>query len=94
LALLAVQGWRRVLEERRLGGRNPRVLRFLVTAGVVVLVFGAVPATTWLLIETRLGARAVAELDRPDADALDYLARQPRGGVLTTTERWYLGYRP
>ena len=51
LALLAVQGWRRVLEERRLGGRNPRVLRFLVTAGVVVLVFGAAPATTWLLIK-------------------------------------------
>ena len=86
LALLAVQGWRRVLEERRLGGRNPRVLRFLVTAGVVVLVFGAAPATTWLLIKNRLGGRAVAELDRPDADALDYLARQPRGGVLSTAK--------
>ena len=84
LALLAVQGWRRVLAERRLGGRNPRVLRFLVTAGVVVLVFGVAPATTWLLINKRLGARAVAELDRPDADALDYIARQPRGGVLST----------
>ena len=84
LALLAVQGWRRVLEERRLGGRKPGVLRFLVTAGVVVLVFGAAPATTWLLSKKRLGARAVAELDRPDAEALDYLARQPRGGVLST----------
>jgi hypothetical protein len=86
LALLAVQGWRRVLEDRRLGGRNPRGLRFLVTAGVVVLVFGAVPATTWLLIKRRLAVRAVAELDRPDADALDYLARQPRGGVLSTAK--------
>ncbi len=86
LALLAVQGWRRVLEERRLGGRNPRVLRFLVTAGVVVLVFGAAPATTWLLIKYRLGSRAVAQLDRPEADALDYLARQPRGGVLSTAK--------
>ena len=86
LALLAVQGWRRVLEERRLGGRNTRVLRFLVAAGVVVLVFGAAPATTWLLIKKRLNARAVAELDRPDADALDYLARQPRGGVLSTAK--------
>jgi hypothetical protein len=86
LALLAVQGWRRVLEERRLGGHNPRVLRFLITAGVVVLVFGAVPATTWLLINKRLGDRAVAELDHPDADALDYLARQPRGGVLSTAK--------
>ena len=84
LALLAVQGWRRIIEERRLAGRNPRVLRFLATAGVVVLVFGVAPATTWLLINKRLNARAVAELDRPDADALDYLARQPRGGVLTT----------
>jgi hypothetical protein len=85
LALLAVQGWRRVLEERRMRGRNPRVLRFLVIAGVVVLVFGAAPATTWLLTEKRLGAQTVAELDRPDADALDYLARQPRGGVLSTS---------
>lgn len=84
LALLAVQGWRRVLEERRLGGRNTRVLRFLVTAGVVVLVFGAVPSTTWLLTNKRRNARAVAELDRPDADALDYLVYQPRGGVLST----------
>jgi hypothetical protein len=88
LALLAVQGWRRVLEERRLGGRNPWVLRFLVTAGVVVLVFGAAPATTWLLIKRRLGVRAVAELDRPDADALNYIAHQPRGGVLST---WKVG---
>jgi hypothetical protein len=86
LALLAVQGWRRVLEERRLEGRNPRVLRFLVTASVVVLVFGAAPATTWLLVKKGLGARVVAELDRADADALDYLARQPRGGVLTTSK--------
>ena len=86
LALLAVQGWRRVLEERRQGGRNPRVLRFLVGAGVVVLVFGAAPATTWLLIKRRLDIQAVAELDRPDADALDYLARQPRGGVLSTSK--------
>ena len=86
LALLAVQGWRRVLEKRRLGGRNPRVLRFLVTAGVVVLVFGAAPATTRLLIKYRLAGRAVAQLDRPDADALDYLARQPRGGVLSTAK--------
>ena len=86
LALLAVQGWRRVLEKRSLGGRNPRVLRFLVTAGVLVLVFGAAPATTWLLIKYRLGSRAVAQLDRPDADALDYLARQPRGGVLSTAK--------
>ncbi len=84
LALLAVLGWRRVLEERRLGGHNPRVLRFLITAGVVVLLFGAAPSTTWLLTKKRLNARAVAELDRPDADALDYLARQPRGGVLST----------
>jgi hypothetical protein len=80
LALLAVQGWRRVLEERRLGGRNPRVLRLLVTAGVVVLVFAAAPATTRLLI----GGHGVAQLGRPEADALDYLARQPRGGVLST----------
>lgn len=86
LALLAVQGWRRVLAERRLECRSPRVPRFLVTAGVVVLVFGAAPSTTWLLIEKRLGARAIAELDRPDADALDYLARQPRGGVLSTAK--------
>ena len=86
LSLLAVQGWRRVLEERRLGGRNPRGLRFLVTAGVIVLVFGAAPATTWLLIKRRHVIRAVAELDRPDADALDYLARQPRGGVLSTAK--------
>ena len=86
LALLAVQGWRRVLEERRLRGRNPRVLRFLVTAGIVVLVFGAVPATTWPLITYRRGGQAVAELDRPEADALDYLARQPRGGVLSTAK--------
>jgi hypothetical protein len=86
LALLAVQGWRRVVEERRLGGRDPRVLLFLVTAGVVVLVFGAAPSTTWLLTKKRLNARAVAELDRPDADALDYLARQPRGGVLSTAK--------
>ena len=86
LALLAVQGWRGVLEEHRLGGRNPRVLRFLVTAGVVVLVFGAAPATTWLLVKYRLGSRAVAQLDRSDADALDYLARQPRGGVLSTAK--------
>ncbi len=86
LALLAVQGWRRVLEERRLGGRNPRGVRFLVTAGVVVLVFGAAPATTWLLIKRRLVIRQVAELDRPDADALDYLASQPRGGVLSTAK--------
>ena len=86
LALLAVQGWRRVLEKRRLGGRNPRVLRFLVTAGVVVLVFGAALATTRLLIKYRLAGRAVAQLDRPDADALDYLARQPRGGVLSTAK--------
>jgi hypothetical protein len=85
LALLAVQGWRRVLEERRrLGGRSPRVMRFLVSVGVVVLMFGAAPATKWLLIKRRLDVRAVAELDRPDADALDYLARQPRGGVLST----------
>jgi len=86
LALLAVQGWRRVLEKRRVGGRNPRVPRFLVTAGVVVLVFAAAPATTWQLIKYRLGSRAVAQLDRPDADALDYLARQPRGGVLSTVK--------
>ena len=84
LALLAVQGWRRVLEERRLEGRNPRALRFLVSAGVVVLVFGAAPATTRLLITDRHRAEAVAMLDRPDADALDYLASQPRGGVLST----------
>ena len=80
LALLAVQGWRRVLEERRLGGRNLQVLRLLVAAGLVVLVFGAVPATTRLLSNYRLGA----QLDRPEADALDYLASQPRGGVLST----------
>jgi hypothetical protein len=87
LALLAVQGWRRVLEDRRrLGGHNPWVLRFLITAGVVVLVFGAAPSTMWLLTKRRLSVRAVAELDRPDADALDYLARQPRGGVLSTPE--------
>jgi hypothetical protein len=86
LALLAVQGWRRVLEERRLGGRNPRVPRLLVTAGVVVLVFGAVPATTWFLITYRQGGQAIAQLDRPEADALDYLARQPRGGVLSTAK--------
>ena len=86
LALLAVQGWRRVLEKRSLGGRNPRVLRFLVTAGVLVLVFGAAPATTRLLIKYRLGSRAVAQLDHPEVDALDYLARQPRGGVLSTAE--------
>ena len=84
LALLTVQGWRRVIEERRPGGRNARVSRLLVTAGVAVLVFGAAPATAWLLTTKRLNARAVAELDRPDADALDYLARQPRGGVLST----------
>jgi hypothetical protein len=84
VALLAVQGWRGVLEERRQEGRNPQVLRFLVTAGAVVLVFGAAPATAWLLIKHRLGSRAVAELRRPDAEALDYLARQPRGGVLST----------
>jgi hypothetical protein len=83
LALLAVQGWRRVLEERRLGDRNPRVLQVLVTAGVVVLVFGAAAATTRLLVRYRRGSRFVAQLDRPEADALDYLARQPRGGVLT-----------
>jgi len=86
LALLTVQGWRRVLEERRLAGRNPRVLRFLVTAGVVVLVFGAAPSTAWLLTNRRLAIQAVAELDRPDANALDYLARQPRGGVLSTAK--------
>jgi hypothetical protein len=86
LALLAVQGWRRVLEERRLAGRNPRILRFLVTAGIVVLVFGAVPSTMWLLTNRRLAIQAVAELDRPDANALDYLARQPRGGVLSTAK--------
>jgi hypothetical protein len=86
LALLVVQGWRRVLEERRLGGHNPRVSRLLVTAGLVVLVFGAAPATTWLVIKRRLGVRAVAELDRPDAEALNYLARQPRGGVLSTAK--------
>jgi len=86
LALLAVQGWRRVLEERRLAGRNLRILRFLVTAGVVVLVFGAVPSTMWLLTNRRLAIQAVAELDRPDANALDYLARQPRGGVLSTAK--------
>jgi hypothetical protein len=84
LALLTVQGWRRVLEERRLGGRNPLVLRFLATAGAVVLVFGAAPATTRLLIRYRVGGQAVAQLDRPEADALDYLAGQPRGGVLST----------
>jgi hypothetical protein len=83
LALLAVQGWRRVFEERRRRGRNPWGLRFLVSAGVAVLVFGAAPATTWLLIKRRIAVQAVAELDRPDADALDYLARQPRGGVLS-----------
>lgn len=86
LALLAVQGWRRVLERRRLAGRNPRVLRFLVTAGVVVLVFGAAPSTAWLLTNRRLAIQAVAELDRPDANALDYLARQPRGGVLSSAK--------
>ena len=86
LALLTVQGWRQVLEKRSLGGCNPRVLRFLVTAGVVVLVFGAAPATTWLLIKHRLGSRTVAQLDRPEAAALDYLARQPRGGVLSTAK--------
>jgi hypothetical protein len=84
LALLAVQGWRAVLEEGRLGGR-PRGVRFLVAGGVVVLVFGAAPATSWLLIKKRRDARAVAELNRSDADALNYLARQPRGGVLTTS---------
>jgi hypothetical protein len=84
LALLAVQGWRRVLDERGPGGRNQRVLRFLVTAGLVVLVFGAVADTTWLLINYRVGSRAVAQLDRSDAHALDYLARQPRGGVLSS----------
>ena len=51
-----------------------------------MLVFGAVPSTTWLLIKRRLTVRAVAELDRPDADALDYLAREPRGGVLSTAK--------
>ena len=86
LALLAVQGWQRVLEERRLQGRSQRVLRFTVTAGVVVLVFGAVPSTAWLLINRRSAVRAVAELGRPDADALHYLARQPRGGVLSTAK--------
>jgi hypothetical protein len=86
LALLAVQGWRRVLEERRVGGRNQWGLRFLVAAGVLVLVFGAAPATKWLLTENPLGARALAELDRPDADALKYLARQPGGGVLSTAK--------
>jgi hypothetical protein len=84
LALLAVQGWRRVLEERSQGGRNPRVLRFLVTVGVVVLVFGAAPATTRLLIKYRHGSRRFAQLGRPEANALAYLAREPRGGVLTT----------
>jgi hypothetical protein len=58
----------------------------MVTAGVVVLVFGAVPATTWLLFKRRLAVRSVAELDRPDADALDYLARQPRGRVLSSAK--------
>jgi hypothetical protein len=47
-------------------------------------VFGAAAVTTGLLINYRLGGRIVAQLDRPDAQALDYLARQPRGGVLTT----------
>jgi hypothetical protein len=84
LALLAVQGWRRVLAERRLKGRNPRTMRFMLTAGVVGLVFGAAAATRWLLITYRLGGQAIAQLDRPEADALDYLARQPRGGVLST----------
>lgn len=86
LALLTVQGWRRVLEERRLGGRNPRVLRFLLTAGVVVLVFGAAPATTRLLFTNRIGGWVIAELNRSDADALDYLAGEPRGGVLSTAK--------
>jgi hypothetical protein len=84
LALLTVQGWRRVLEQRSLGGRNRRILQFLVIAGAVVLVSGAAPATTWQLTRHRLGSRAVAQLGRPEADALDYLARQPRGGVLST----------
>ena len=80
LALLAVQGWQRVLNERRLEGRKLQVLRLLVAAGFVALVFGAVPATIRLLSNYRLGA----QLDRPDADALDYLAQQPHGGVLST----------
>ena len=88
LALLAVQGWRRVLRQRRLAGRNPRVLGFLATAGVIVLVAGAVPATILLLTTDRLRGRTVAELSRADADALDYLAHQPRGGVLSG---WKIG---
>lgn len=83
LALLTVQGWRNVLAERRLGGRNGPLVRFLATAGVAVLVFGSVPATTWLLLRYRVGGQADAQLDRPEADALEYLARQPRGGVLS-----------
>ena len=103
LALLAVQGWRRALQERRAAGRDPRRLQLLVTAGVVVLVFGAVPSMTRLLIERRLAVRNVAELDRSDADALGYLASQPRGGVLSsakvgiwvpamTDDRTYVGH--
>ena len=84
LALLAVQGWRRVLQKQRMTGRNTWVTRYLVIAGVVVLVFGAVPATIWTLTTDRLDSRTVAELAREDFDALDYLARQPRGGVLST----------
>ncbi len=86
LALLTVLGWRRVLEERRLKGRNPWVLRFLATAGVVVLVFGAAPATIRLLIRYRVLGQTLAQLGRPEADALDYLAGQPRGGVLSTAD--------
>ncbi len=86
LALLAVQGWRRVLEKRSLGGRDPRVLRFMVSAGVAVLLLCSLPATARLLIRYRVGGQAVAQLDRSEADALDYLARQPRGGVLSTVK--------
>ena len=67
-------------------GRNPWLLRFLATAGVVVLVFGAAPATIRLLIRYRVLGQTLAQLGRPEADALDYLAGQPRGGVLSTAD--------
>jgi hypothetical protein len=86
LALLAVQGWRQIIEERRQRGRHLQLLRLLAAAGVVVLVFGAAPATIRLVARYRVLGQRLAQLDPPEAHALEYLADRRRGGVLTTAD--------
>jgi hypothetical protein len=84
-AVLLVQGWPRFRSGWvRCGGRQSwiHVIPWLVVA---LLIYGSGAALENLLATSSQGSRGDAQIERASANALGYVARQPTGGVLTTT---------